>query len=107
VFDSHIFNTKVVNYEKKLGGLPFVVPETRSGSHFVVAIGLKAGAKEIVGQDSCLGKTITYLANFKVDPSITIRTGEIVFFNEFRRYVLDFDANVFSVGHGSDEVEVL
>ncbi len=59
-----------------------VAPETRSGSRFVVAFGFEAGAKKIVGQDTCLGKTKTSLANFKVDPTIPILTGEIVFFNE-------------------------
>jgi hypothetical protein len=84
-----------------------VAPETRSGSRFVVTFGLEAGAKEIVGQDACLGKTITSLANFKVDPTITILTGEVVFFNELRRYVRDLDADVFRVGHGSVKVEIL
>ena len=107
VYDSHVFNTKVINYEAELDGLPFVAPETRSGSRFVVAFGLEAGAKENVGQDACLGKTTTSLANFKVDPPIMIHTSEIVFFNEFCRYVQDFDVDVFRVGHGNVEVEVL
>ncbi len=87
VFDSHIFNTKVINYEVELDGLPYVAPETRCGSCFVVTFSLKVGGKEIIGQDACLGKTITSLANFKVDPPITILTGYIVFFNELCRYV--------------------
>jgi hypothetical protein len=107
VFNTHIFNTKVIHNEAELDGSPFVAPETRSGSRFVVTFGLKAGAKEILGQDACLGKTITSLANFKVDPTVTILTGEIVFFNELRWYVRDLDADVFRVGHGSVEVEVL
>ncbi len=32
----HVFNTKVVNYEAALDGSPFVAPEIRSGSRFVV-----------------------------------------------------------------------
>ncbi len=107
VFDTQVFNTKVIDNEAELDGLPFVAPETRSGSRFVVTFGLKAGAEEIVGQDACLGKTITSLANFKVDPTITILTSEIVFYNELSRYVRDLDADVFRVGHGSVEVEVL
>ena len=43
-----------------------------------------------------MGETITPLVDFKVDPPITIPTGEIVFFNEFLQ-----------VGHGCVEVEVL
>ncbi len=86
---------------------PFVVPETKCRSRFVVTFGLEADAKEIVGQDACLGKTIPSLANFKVDPTITILTGEIVFFNELCRYVRNLDADIFRVGHGSVKVEVL
>ena len=52
VFDSHVFNTKVINYETELDGSPFVAPETRSGSHFIVAFGIKVGAKEIIDQDA-------------------------------------------------------
>ena len=107
VFNAHVFHTKVIDDEAELDGLPFVAPETRSGSRFVVSFGFKAGAKKIVGQDACLGKTITSLANFKVDPTIPILTGEIVFFNELRRNVRDLDADVFWVGHGSVKVEVL
>ncbi len=81
VFDIHVFNTKVIDNEAELDGSPFVAPETRSGSRFVVTFSLEVGAKEILGQDACLGKTITSLANFKVDPTITILTGEVVFMN--------------------------
>ncbi len=107
VFNAHVFHTKVIDDEAELDWLPFVALETRSGSRFVVAFGFKAGAKKIVGQDTCLGKTITSLANFKVDPTITILTSEIVFFNELRRNVRDLDAEVFWVGHWGVEVEVL
>ncbi len=107
VFDTKLFHAKVINNEAELDGSPFVAPETRSGSRFVVTFGLEAGVKEIVGQDACLGKTITSLANFKVDPTITILTGEVVFFNELCRYVRDLDADVFRVGHGSVKVKIL
>ena len=107
MIDSHVFDTKVVNYETELDGSPFAVPEPRSGCRFVVAIGNKAGAKEIVGQDACLGKTIATLADFEVDPHTTILTGEIVFFTEFLRNVRNFDRDVFWVGHGRAKVEVL
>ncbi len=83
-FNTHIFNTKVIDNEAELDGLPFVALEieTRSGSRFVVTFGLKAVSNEIIGQDACLGKTITSLANFKLDPTVLILTDEIVFFNE-------------------------
>ncbi len=107
VFYAHVFHSKVIDNEAELDWLPFVAPETRSGSCFVVAFGFEAGAKKIVGQDTSLGKTITSLANFKVDPTILILTGDIVFFNELRQNVQDLDGDVFRVGHGSVEVEVL
>ncbi len=107
VFNAHVFHTKVIADEAELDWLPFVAPESRGGSRFIVALGFKAGAKQIVGQDTSLGKSITSLANFKVDPTILILTGEIVFFNELRRNVRDLDADLFWVGHGSVEVEVL
>ncbi len=53
-----------------------------------------------------MGKTIASLSNFKVDPTVPICTGEIVFLNELRRKVQDLDANVFWVRHGSVEVEI-
>ncbi len=107
VFNTHVFHTKVIYNEAELDRSPFVPPETRSGSRFVVSFGFEVGAKNIVGQDACLGKTITSLANFKVDPTIPILTGEIVFFNELRRNIRDLDADVFRVGHGLVKVEVL
>ncbi len=81
VFNTHVIHTKVINNEAELDGSPFVAPETRSGSRFIVFFGFEAGGKKIVGQNACLGKTITSLVNFKVDPTISILTGEIVFFN--------------------------
>ncbi len=36
VFDTHIFNTKVIDNEAELDGSPFVAPETRSGRRIVV-----------------------------------------------------------------------
>jgi hypothetical protein len=107
VFNAHVFHIKVINNEAELDGSPFVAPETRSGSRFIVSFSFEPATEKIVGQDACLGKTITSLANFKVDPTIPILTGEIVFFNELRRNVRDLDADVFRVGHGSVEVEVL
>jgi hypothetical protein len=49
VFDSDIFNTKVVNKKEiELDGMPFMVPEARGGSHFVVTFNNKAEPKETV-----------------------------------------------------------
>jgi hypothetical protein len=56
VFDSNIFDPKVIYDEAELDGVPFVAPEARSGISFVVAFGKKARLEEIVGQDAGLGK---------------------------------------------------
>ncbi len=53
VFNAHVFHTKVINDEAKLDLSPFVAPETRSGSRFIVSFSFEVGAKKIVGQDTC------------------------------------------------------
>ncbi len=55
VFDTDVFHAKVIDNEVELDGSPFVAPETRSGSRFVVTFGLEAGAKEIVAWE-CQGR---------------------------------------------------
>ncbi len=54
-----------------------------------------------------MGQTITSLADFEVNPPITIPTGEIVFLNKLLRYVRNFCSDVFWVGHRCIKVEVL
>ncbi len=49
MFDSDTFDSKVVNSETELDGPPFVAPEARRRSSFVVAFSHQAGSKEIVG----------------------------------------------------------
>jgi hypothetical protein len=107
VFDSNIFYTKVIYYEAELDGTSFVAPEARSGFSFIVAFSKKAGAEEIVGQNAGLGKAITASANFEVDPTAAVSTCKLVFRNEFRWDVCDFDADILRVGHWGIEVEVL
>ena len=43
----------------------------------------KAGLKQIIGKDECLGKSITPLADFEVIPPITVPAGKLVPLNEF------------------------
>jgi hypothetical protein len=83
------------------------VPEARRGSSFVVAFSHQAGSKEIVGKDAGLGQTITPLADFEVNPPITIPTGEIVFLDKLLRYVSNFYSDIFWVGHRCIKIEVL
>ena len=54
-----------------------------------------------------MGQTITPLADFKVNPPITVPTGKIVFFNKFLQYVRNFYSDVFWVGRRCIKVEVL
>jgi hypothetical protein len=54
-----------------------------------------------------LGKAITTPANFEVDPAIAVTTSEVVFLDEFLRDVSKLDADIFGLGHGSVEIEIL
>jgi hypothetical protein len=107
VFDSNIFDPKVIYNEAELDGAPFVAPETWGGISFIVAFGKKARSEEIVGHDAGLGKAIAALANFEVDPTVPVTTRKLVLLNEFCWDVRDLDADIFRVGHWRVEVEVL
>jgi len=54
-----------------------------------------------------LGKPITALANFKIDPAVSISTLKVVFLDEFFGDVGDLDAYIFRLEHGRVEIEVL
>ncbi len=54
-----------------------------------------------------MGQAVATLANFEVNPSITVQTSQLVFVDELIRVVQDFDVNVFGLGHRSIQVEVL
>jgi hypothetical protein len=87
VFDSNIFYAKVVEDEAELEGMPFVAPEARRGGCFIESFSEEAGTKKIIGQDTSLGKSITALPNFKIDPAVTVTDTEVVFCEEFVRDV--------------------
>jgi hypothetical protein len=84
-FEPNILHPKVINDETELDGTPFVAPEARGGFSFVISFSKKAGLEEIVGKDAGLAKAITALANFKVNPTITLATFKFVFLNEFHQ----------------------
>ncbi len=107
VFNSNIFDPKVIYDEAELDGAPFVAPETRDRISFIVAFGKEVRSEDIVGQDAGLGKAIAALANFEVDPTVTVTTRKLVLLKEFRWDVGDLDADIFRVGHWYVEVEVL
>jgi hypothetical protein len=89
-----------------LDGTSFVVPETRGGFCFIGAFNKKARLEEIVGQDAGLGKAITALANFEVDPTVAVSIRKLVFLYEFHWDVGDLDADIFRVWHWLVKVEV-
>ncbi len=54
-----------------------------------------------------MGKPVTSLANFKVDPAVLISAREVVFLQQFVGDVGDLDANIFRLEHRRVQVEVL
>jgi hypothetical protein len=107
VFYPNILHPKVINNETELDGTPFVVPEAWDGVGLVISLSKKVRSEEIVGENDGLGKAITALANLEVDPPVTIATLKVVFINEFRQNVCNFNADVCEVWHWSIKVEVL
>ncbi len=83
VLESDTFDTKIINNQAELKGMPFVGLESRHGGCFIVAFSKEAGSKKIVGKDADLGKTVTALANFEVYPTIVVLAQEVVFQDEF------------------------
>jgi hypothetical protein len=106
VFYPNILHPKIINYETDLDGTPFMAPEAWGGVGLVISLSKKAGLEVIVGKDAGLGKAITALANFEVDPAIRIATLKVVLLNEFCQNVSNFNADVFRVRHRSIELEV-
>ncbi len=64
------------------------------------------GSKKVIGKDARLGKSITALANFKIDPAILVATNKVVFIDEFFRDVGELDAYIFGIRHGRVQIEV-
>ncbi len=54
-----------------------------------------------------MGKAITTLANFKVDPAIAVPNSEVVFLDEFIRVVGELDANIFGLEHRNVKIKIL
>ncbi len=87
MFDFNIFYAKVINDEAELEGTPFVAPEARHGGCFIEFFSEEAGTKNIIGQDTSLGKPITALPDFKIDPAVAVTATKVVFCKEFVRDV--------------------
>ncbi len=87
--------------------MPFVAPKSWHGSSFIEALSNKARSEKVIGKDASLGKSVTALANFKVDPAILVSAQEIVFLDELVRDVRELDASIFGIRHRSVQIEVL
>ncbi len=107
MFNANVFDTKVIHDEAELEWTPFVAPKSQRGSSFVEALSNEAQSEKVIGKDASLGKSITALANFKVDPAILVLAWEIVFIDELVRDVRELDANIFGIRHRSVQIEVL
>ncbi len=83
-----------------------MAPETRCGSSFIEALSNEAGSKKVIGKDAGLGKSVTALANFKIDPAVLVATNKVVFIDEFFRDVRELDAYIFGTWHGHVQIEV-
>jgi hypothetical protein len=107
MFNVNVFDTKVIHDEAKLEWMPCVGPKSWHGSRFVEALSNKARSEKVIGKDANLGKSVTALANFKVDPAILVSAREIVFIDELVQDVRELDANIFGIRHRSVQIEVL
>ena len=87
MFDSNIFYAEVIDDEAELEGTLFVAPEAQRGGSFIESFSKEAGMKKIIGKDTSLGKPITALPNFKIDPAFVVTATEVVFREEVIRDV--------------------
>ena len=69
---SHILDTKVINKQAEYNGVPFVAPQVMGGAALVVAVLFETGLKEDVGEGSLLREFIYVIADFEVDPAISM-----------------------------------
>ena len=98
---THVFNTKVVKNENKNNWAPFVAPEPMSCGRFIVTGFVEAFVEMFICLISILWQAIASLENSKIDPSIEGVSSEVIFVNEFLRYVQDLDVHILRTLHGS------
>jgi hypothetical protein len=107
MFNANVFDTKVIHDEAKLEWAPFMAPRSRRGSSIVEALSKEVRLEKVIGKDASLGKSITALANFKLDPAVSILAQEIVFLDELVWDVRELDVNIFWIRHRSVQIEVI
>ena len=56
VFDSDVFDTKVIYDEAELDGMPFVAPETRGGFKFIIAFNEKTDWRRLLARMPAWGR---------------------------------------------------
>ncbi len=83
-----------------------MAPQTRRCCGLVVAMLGEALGEEIICKFAGLFETIDPFFNDKVNPSVMIEAGEIVFVDKSLRYASSFDFNEFRSVEWSPEVEV-
>ncbi len=104
MFNADVFDTKVIQDEAKLEWTPFMAPKSRHGSSFVEALSNEAQSEKVICKDASLGKSVTALANFKVDPAASVSAQEIVFLDELIQDVRELDVNIFWIRHRSVQI---
>ena len=65
-----VFDAKIVDNQEKLDGAPYVLPEARCGSRFVVPCRSESLAEKVVGKPSGLGKSIGASDDGEVHPAV-------------------------------------
>ena len=91
-----ILYAKTVDDQYELDGAPYVSPEARCGSSFVVPRHSESLAEEVVGKPSVMGKSICAADDGEVHPAVMYQG---VFVAEFVGYVVEFDSNIFFLIH--------
>ena len=91
---TNIFDAKVVDHEGKMDRAPLVAPEARGGGGFVVAMFLKACAKDTIGDFTRLGKDVDAFADIKIDTTITDVFSEVLFINKKMSKVGYFESDI-------------
>jgi hypothetical protein len=99
MLNANVFDTKVIPDEAELEWMPFVASKFWRGSSFVEALSNEVQSEKVIGKDASLGKSVTALANFNVDPAILVLAREIVLLDELIWDVGELDANIFGMRH--------
>ncbi len=104
---ANVLDGKVINYECKHNGVPFVAPELGGGGCLVVVKFGKAVSDEFVGKDACLAESVHATVHLKVDPGVAGKLVELVLVNEFLGDIRKLDAGILWQVERGVKIEVL